>query len=256
MEDVPPELNPNDCIVKYKETGDELYFLYFLHYYEPRLNSRVSSICHTYTEYQHFNDIKQTIITTMLRLVEKYDPTKNASFITYTYWHTAAAVLEYIRENCGVLVASEYYHDHLRKVMYIYNENSGAGEEDRIQAVMENTGLSRKKVLRYIQEGEMFLNPLSLNDSSLDDGEEGYIQLVERIGNVLLNPEYIVLKKMLYEAVVAAIDNLPYKENHIILDYCGLQRHEDWFVDVVEPLSKESIAARLRRRLIKHFAGL
>jgi hypothetical protein len=109
---------------------------------------------------------------------------------------------------------------------------------------MDMTGLKEKEVLRYIQEGEMFLNSISLNDSSLDDGEEGYIQLVERIGNVLLNPEYIVLKKMLYEAIVAAIDNLPYKENHIILDYCGLKRHEDWFVDVDNPLSKESIAAR------------
>ena len=62
----PPKMELNDCIVRYKETGNEFFFRCFLHYYEYRLNKRTESYCLQYGQLNHFLDIKQTIIATML----------------------------------------------------------------------------------------------------------------------------------------------------------------------------------------------
>ena len=42
---------------------------------------------------------------------------------------------------------------------------------------------------------------------------------------------------------MVALDGLPFKEHHIILDHCGLKRYLDWFIEI-EPIDDEVIAAR------------
>ena len=77
-------------------------------------------------------------------------------------------------------------------------------------------------------------------------GEKSQIYIfehqLERVGDIRSNPEYIVLKKMLYTAIAQAVDNLSYRDNRIVLDYCGLKRFRDWLKSA-KLISKEQLAA-------------
>lgn len=241
-EDEPPKMKLNDYIVRYKQTGNNQYLQYFLHKYEPALNKRAMEYCEHYGLLNYFEDIKQTIVTVLLMQIEKCDPSSGASLITFTDLHVKEAVCNFVRHNCGILTPSEYDYDNLRRVMAVYNENSNATAAERVQAVLVETGLKEGDIRLHLQRGDMFLYSESFDDEHSDD--EDYVPLVERIGDIRSNPEYIVLKKILYAAITTTVDKLPYKENRVILSYCGLERLGDWFEEV-EPLSKEELAAYL-----------
>ena len=244
MRKKPPEMTLNDCIIQYKQTNDELLLLYFLHFSEPKLNARAESFCLQYGQIHHFQDIKQTVIRAILEKIDDYDPAKGASLITFTHWHVIDAVHEYIRENCGAVSTSEYDYDNLRNIKAIFNETSEATETERLQSAMERTGLTEEAVKQHLQYGEIFPRAEDINSGYKDDNDENSLQLIERIGDVYDNVERLVLNKMLYEALVAAVDLLPYKEKRLILDYYGLEMRENRFIDI-DPIDKETLAARL-----------
>ena len=243
MKKKPQKIPLNDYIVRYKQTGSEWFLQCFLHLYESRINRRTESFCLQYGQLHHFLDIKQTIIAAIMAKIEDYDPDAGASLITYTYKHIEAEVRDYIRKNCGAVNASEYDYDNLRNIMAINSSESGASEADRIQAAMDRTGLSEESVKQHLQYGELFLYTEDINSVHEND-EDGDLQLIERIGNIHNSPEYIVYEKMLYEAIVTAVDSLPRKEKRLIFDYYGLERYDNRFRDI-EPVSKEILAARL-----------
>jgi len=240
----PPEMTLNDCIIQYKQTTDELFLLYFLHFYEPKLNARAESFCLQYGQINHFQDIKQTVIRAILEKIDDYDPAKGASLITFTHWHVIDAVHDYIRENCGAVSVSEYDYDNLRNIKAIFNETSEATETERFQSAMEKTGLSEDAIKQHLQYGEIFPRAEDINSGYKDDNDENSLQLIERIGDVYDNVERLVLNKMLYEALVIAVDTLPYKEKRLILDFNGLEMHGNRFRDI-DPIDKETLAARL-----------
>ena len=244
MRKKPPKMPLNDYIAKYKESGDERFLQYFLHYYESAINDRTGAFCENHGVFHHFCDIKQTIIITMIDLVGKYDPAAGASLITFTNKHVTAAVHDYIRQNCGVICASEYDYDNLRNVMASYSDNPENADAERVQAAMERTGLKADAVRQHLYHGDLFRYSESLTGGDWQNEDDGYLQLVERIGDIFDTPEYIVLKKSLYEAIAAAVDGLPFRERRIILDYCGLERDANWFKEAC-PMFKTELAARL-----------
>jgi len=80
-----------------------------------------------------------------------------------------------------------------------------------------------------------------LNAEEVDE-EEGRVPLAERIGDPFGNPEYVVLKKLLIEAIAAVVDTLGYRDLRLFLHYIGLRCVGDGFADD-EPLPKAMIAA-------------
>ena len=107
----------------------------------------------------------------------------------------------------------------------------------------DKTGLKKDTVRYHLHHGDLFRYSESLTGGRCDnDGD--YLQLIERIGDIYDSPEYIVLEKLFYEAIVAAVDKLPFKEKHIILGYYGLERYKNRFKEVA-PLSKSDLAAHL-----------
>jgi DNA-directed RNA polymerase specialized sigma subunit len=241
----PPEVSHfNDYILKYKTSKDEQFLQYYLHCYESDLNKRTMLYCNTYDVRNHFADIKQTIITTLISLINKYDPVYGITLMTFAYRYIRAAVRKYVRENCGTVNVSEHHYKNLRNVMVAYNGDMEATETERLANAVDDTGLSIDTVREHLMFGEYFLYSESLNDDEWNDGDESYIRLIERVSNGLKSPEQIVLKKMLYEAIAISVDKLQFKEKRLILDYIGLERYLNWFIEV-EPLSKEIIAANL-----------
>jgi DNA-directed RNA polymerase specialized sigma subunit len=232
----------NDYIVRYKQTGDERYLSYFLHTYEYALNERTEVFCREYGQYHHFADIKQTIVAALIAALPKYDPNAGATLLTYTDKAAEAAVHDYIRLNCGQLIPSEYDYDYLRTVMYFYGRDELTLAEKTAEIAVA-TGLDDEKIRGYIHKGDLFAYSESLTGFWQDkDGE--YIPLEERIGDIYESPEYLVIKKLFVEAVIAELDKLPFGDNRLLLGYLGLERRGDglWEVD---PMSKADLAARL-----------
>jgi DNA-directed RNA polymerase specialized sigma subunit len=240
----PPDMHLNDYIVRYKQSGDEQYLRHFLHCYEPRLNTRAENFCLQQGYLHHFQDIKQAMLEAVLEKISDYNPDTGASLLTYAHRHIEAAAHEYVRQNCGTVSPSEYDYDNLRTIMAIFNSMPEATETEKIQAAIEKTGLSEKQVYQHLQNSETFRNPMDIDSGSRNE-DDGFLPLAEKIGDVSGNPETILLKRLLYEALIVEVDALPYKEYHLLLDYCGLKRYEDWFIDLNKPLAWEILAARL-----------
>jgi len=241
LQKAPSNMRLNDYIVVHKRTGDEQYLAYFLHQYEALLNIRTEKFCEHYGQLQHFQDIKQTIVASMVTKLHDYDPTIGANFTQYTELYVTEAVIDYIRQNCGAVSINESSFDTLREITAIYYADPQASVEERLREIKKQKGYNEEKVHEFLRYGELFRYSESLNDMGIGE-ENGLIPFAECIGDVFGDPEYIVLKKLIIEAIAAAVDELSYRDQRLFLHYIGLQRVGDVFADD-EPLPKTMIAA-------------
>lgn len=79
----PRKADLQEYIVLHFAEKDEKYLSWFLHYYEPTLNTTVMSIVQRYAMFGHFLDIKEACVLGILRALEKYNPNSGPPFITY-----------------------------------------------------------------------------------------------------------------------------------------------------------------------------
>ena len=69
----PPKWDLQECIRQYIQSGDDKYFYWFLHYYEPTLNEKAKSFRNKYSMEEHFADIKQSLVTGLCKALVNYD---------------------------------------------------------------------------------------------------------------------------------------------------------------------------------------
>ena len=67
----PPEWDLQEYIRQYIQTGDDNYFYWFLHYYEPSLNEKAKFFRNKYSMEEHFADIKQSLVTGLCKALMK-----------------------------------------------------------------------------------------------------------------------------------------------------------------------------------------
>ena len=60
LDPVPPELDLQECIDGYLDTGDTAFLAQFLHWYEPAINNKAESFGRQYAMTGHFGDLKQS----------------------------------------------------------------------------------------------------------------------------------------------------------------------------------------------------
>lgn len=85
LDPVPPMVESiNDYIVSAIRENDPIYFTYFLHHYEPRLNKRVYRFLLTegIDRYDplRFMDYKLSVVLALLECLQNYDPDKGGGF--------------------------------------------------------------------------------------------------------------------------------------------------------------------------------
>lgn len=69
----PPKWDLQEYIRQYVQTGDDKYFYWFLHYYEPTLNEKAKSFRNKYSMEEHFADIKQSLVTGLCKALINFD---------------------------------------------------------------------------------------------------------------------------------------------------------------------------------------
>ena len=140
-----PKWNLQEYIRQYVQAGDDKYFYWFLHYFEPQLNEKAKFYRNKYIMDEHFADIKQALAIGLCKALLKYDISKSP-FLPYAERYMEREAHNYIRTmRTGYSVQSEFEYARLRKVMAVFKDLGGEFAEETITMVAERIGENYEK---------------------------------------------------------------------------------------------------------------
>ena len=213
----PPKWDFQEYIRQYIQSGDDKYFYWFLHYYEPTLNDKAKSFRNKYSMEEHFADIKQRLVTGIYKALINYD-ISTAPFLPYAQRYMEREAHNYIRTmRTGYSVQSEFEYARLRKVMDIFNHSGGEFTEETISQVATQIGESSEKTKSIIEGGILTENYTDVQSN--DDEDAGTTDFL--LPDSSLNPENIYFKQELYNKLYEAYDSLEYTEKIMLSQHLG-----------------------------------
>lgn len=213
----PPEWDLQEYIRQYIQTGDDNYFYWFLHYYEPSLNEKAKFFRNKYSMEEHFTAIKQAMVYGLCKALINYD-ISIAPFLPYAQRYMEREAHTYIRTMwTGYSVQSEFEYARLRKVMDIFNHSGGEFTEETISQVATQIGESYEKTKSIIEGGILTENYVDVQSNDEDDEQTTDFLLHDSS----LNPENIYFKQELYYILYEAYDSLEYTEKIMLAQHLG-----------------------------------
>lgn len=213
----PPKWELQEYIRLFVETGNDKYFYWFLHYYEPQMNYLAKEYRKTYKMEEHFADIKQAMAYGLCKALVNYDISKSP-FFPYANRYMEREAHNYIRTmRTGYSVQSEFEYARLRKAMAIYKDLGGEFTEETIAQVATQIGESYEKTKSIIEGGILTENYTDVQSNDEDDaGTTDFL-----LPDSLLNPESIYFKQELYNKLYEAYDSLEYTEKIMLAQHLG-----------------------------------
>lgn len=213
----PPKWELQEYIRLFVETGNDKYFYWFLHYYEPQMNYLAKEYRKTYKMEEHFADIKQAMAYGLCKALVNYDISKSP-FFPYANRYMEREAHNYIRTmRTGYSVQSEFEYARLRKAMAIYKDLGGEFTEETIAQVATQIGESYEKTKSIIEGGILTENYTNVQSNDEDDaGTTDFL-----LPDSLLNPESIYFKQELYDKLYEAYDSLEYTEKIMLAQHLG-----------------------------------
>ena len=108
----PPKVDDfQEYIALYLAEKDEKYLGWFLHYYEPRLNTVIMQMVQETAMQGHFADLKQAYIFGICKALQKYDISTGVPFLIFKEFYVKNEIDNYIRtmrQGYSVLSVDEY----------------------------------------------------------------------------------------------------------------------------------------------------
>nr|WP_294368798.1 hypothetical protein [uncultured Ruminococcus sp.] len=213
----PPKWELQEYIRLFVETGNDKYFYWFLHYYEPQMNDLAKEYRKIYKMEEHFADIKQAMAYGLCKALVNYDISKSP-FFPYANRYMEREAHNYIRTmRTGYSVQSEFEYARLRKAMAIYKDLGGEFTEETIAQVATQIGESYEKTKSIIEGGILTENYTDVQSNDEDDaGTTDFL-----LPDSSLNPESIHFKQELYDKLYEAYDSLEYTEKIMLAQRLG-----------------------------------
>lgn len=213
----PPKWDLQEYIRLYVQTGNDKYFYWFLHYYEPQMNYLAKEYRKTYKMEEHFADIKQAMAYGLCKALVNYDISKSP-FFPYANRYMEREAHNYIRTmRTGYSIQSEFEYARLRKAMAIYKDLGGEFTEETISQVAEQIGESYEKTKSIVEGGILTENYTDVQSNDEDDtGTTDFL-----LPDSSLNPENIYFKRELYDKLYEAYDSLEYTEKIMLAQRLG-----------------------------------
>ena len=151
----PPELSENtqanDYILKALETNDLKYFSFFLHKIEKRLNRYIRRTLTSESNFRYdpegFLEIKLCCMICLLQLLPKYEPGKDAEFMTYAHNFIFDSIRNYQMGMESWSLSSLTTYKKIRTAAWMQNNL-----ENAVEAFMEKFKCRRKTAERFFQE--------------------------------------------------------------------------------------------------------
>lgn len=213
----PPVDSINEYIAAAVEKNDLQYFLFFLHHFERRLNSRISGFLlrEGLDRYdpERFLDYKQNCVLAMLECLENYDPYQSAEFLTYAH-HAIGNALIHCRmmEESGSFSSLDEYK-RVRGIAWLYNELSKSKGEV-VSEHAEKEGCSEETAEQYLSVARLNRSRVPLYVTAQDEDAEESGEDVTRDDS--WDYAAILWNGIQAEAVQAAFEKLSYREQRLL----------------------------------------
>ena len=215
LDPVPPELDLQECIDGYLDTGDTAFLAQFLHWYEPAINNKAESFGRQYAMTWHFGDLKQAYVQGLLEALDGYEKEKGP-FVPYAERRGERAMHDYVRTmrtGCTVPSDTEYYL--LRKAMRLFAEHGEKTDDETIAAIAAAIHREPKTALEMIRSGMQNMHVLEL-DRDVGDEEEPV-----EVGSLIDEPSALFFQAYQMDTLYDAFWRLDLREREIVSAHLG-----------------------------------
>lgn len=216
----PKENDLQKYILYYLSEKDDKYLAWFFHYYERTVNDKAMAFVQDYAMFGHFSDIKQAYIIGLLKALQDYDPSRGVPFIVYKEYAAMREVHEYIRTmRTGFTVQSNDEYLRLRKAMRLFREYGGKADSATIQKIARTIGANEKDISEIIRSGMQNMQFVEYYRQYADEDSEESREEIVTDGTSETEKLFFTLERA--EAVMAAFENLNYRERAIVSAHLG-----------------------------------
>lgn len=210
-----------DYIDLYFAEKDEKYLSWFLHYYEPTLNTQMMTAVQEYSMRGHFVDMKQAAVYGILKALANYDISLGVPFLVYKEYYVKNEIDDYIRTmRTGYTVQSSDEYKLLRKTMALYNKY-GKSDDETIAQIAAEIDRSTKITKELITAGRGIC-PMSISTASRRRDSETSSEDVTRDDTPIL--QRCSLTNGGRDAVFDRYEKLDILERSMIAEHLGFCR--------------------------------
>ena len=217
----PPKMSDfQEYIALYLAEKDEKYLSWFLHYYEPRLNTVIMQTVQETAMQGHFADLKQAYIFGICKALQKYDISTSVPFLIFKEFYVKNEIDNYIRTmRQGYSVQSVDEYRTLKKAMALYAKYEYNFDEETITKIAAAIGKNTKDTKEIIRAGVDSTHYTDFYRRYAD--EDGESTAEDITADETSNPERLFFKQWQTEALFDAYENLDYRERTMVADHLG-----------------------------------
>ena len=209
-----------EYIVLYLAEKDEKYLGWFLHYYEPRLNTVIMQTVQETAMQGHFVDLKQAYIFGICKALQKYDISTGVPFLIFKEFYVKNEMDNYIRTmRQGYSVQSVDEYRTLKKAMALYAKYEYNFDEETIMKIAAEIGKSIKDTKEIIRAGVDSIHYTDFYRRYADDDGESTAEDIT--ADKTSNPEKLFFKQWQTDALFDAYKSLDYRERTMVADHLG-----------------------------------
>ena len=221
MKPAPPKVDDfQEYIVLYLAEKDEKYLGWFLHYYEPRLNTVIMQTVQETAMQGHFADLKQAYIFGICKALQKYDISTGVPFLIFKEFYMKNEIDNYIRTmRMGYSIQSVDEYRTLKKAMALYAKYEYKFDDNTISIISAEIGRSVKDTKEIIRAGIDSTHYTDFYRKYADKDGESTAEDVTVDGTS--NPERLFFKQWQTDALFNAYENLDYRERTMVADHLG-----------------------------------
>ena len=221
MKPTPPKIaDLQQYISLYFAEKDEKYLKWFLHYYEPRINTTIMQTVWETSMQGHFADLKQAYVFGICKALQKYDISTGVPFLIFKEFYVKNEIDNYIRTmRQGYSVQSLDEYRTLKKAMALYAKYEYKFDEDTITRIAAEIGKSVKDTKEIIRTGIDSTHYTDFYRRYAD--EDGESTAEDATIDHSTNPERRFFKQWQADALFDAYENLDYRERTMIADHLG-----------------------------------
>lgn len=211
-----------DYIDLYFAEKDEKYLSWFLHYYEPTLNTQMMTAVQEYSMRGHFVDMKQAAVYGILKALANYDISLGVPFLVYKEYYVKNEIDDYIRTmRTGYTVQSSDEYKLLRKTMALYNKY-GKSDDETIAQIAAEIDRSTKITKELITAGLRNMSYVDFYRKFADEDSETSSEDVTRDDTT--DPAKMFFDEWRADAVFDRYEKLDILERSMIAEHLGFCR--------------------------------
>jgi DNA-directed RNA polymerase specialized sigma subunit len=217
----PPKKNDfQEYIALYCAEKDEKYLKWFLHYFEPRINTVIMQTVQETAMQGHFVDLKQAYIFGICKALQKYDISTGVPFLIFKEFYVKNETDNYIRTmRHGYSVQSLDEYRTLKKAMALYAKYEFNFDAEAITKIAAEIGKSVKDTKEIILTGIDSTHYTDFYRRYAD--EDGESTAEDATIDHSMNPERLFFQEWQADALFDAYENLDYRERTMVADHLG-----------------------------------